>query len=70
MAYIYTGNLKYPTGSEHESLRLVVTLLGNPGDNMIKSGFHSMEFFTKDFITPGAYSKLKKQRRHTSLMYS
>uniref|UniRef100_A0A674P5Z4 Protein kinase domain-containing protein n=1 Tax=Takifugu rubripes TaxID=31033 RepID=A0A674P5Z4_TAKRU len=53
MAYLYTGKHLYQTGSEYESIRLMVTLFGNPDVNL-------------DFTTPGMFWKLKTQSGHSS----
>uniref|UniRef100_A0A3Q1CXL1 Protein kinase domain-containing protein n=1 Tax=Amphiprion ocellaris TaxID=80972 RepID=A0A3Q1CXL1_AMPOC len=56
LAYMFLGELLYPTESEYEQLRVMVHMQGQPKDHLLKAGQKARRFFTK-MKTPDEYEQ-------------
>uniref|UniRef100_A0A3P8UDW6 Protein kinase domain-containing protein n=1 Tax=Amphiprion percula TaxID=161767 RepID=A0A3P8UDW6_AMPPE len=59
LAYMFLGELLYPTESEYEQLRVMVHMQGQPKDHLLKAGEKARRFFTKSHDSSGQAWRMK-----------
>lgn len=64
MAFLYMGRHLFPVRSEYESMRIVVKMQGQPGDDLLDCGVHSRELFTKDSDDSSLSWRLKTKEEY------